>query len=49
MVRAVAERANTAKEGAEMSGAEQGGARIEQRGLNSGRGGVQYMRKDEDV
>lgn len=49
MVRAVAERANTAKEGAEMSGAEQGGARLEQRGSTSGLEGVQYMRKDEDV
>lgn len=48
MVRAVVERANAGKEGAEMSGVEQGGARKEQRGSNAGREGVQYMRKDED-
>lgn len=40
MVRAVLERANAEKEVAEMAGAEQGGARIEQAGPYAGREGV---------
>lgn len=40
MVRAVVEGANAEKEGAEMAGAEQGGARIEQGGSFAGREGL---------